>query len=191
MRRALALVTTGILAWGTCAPLAAQNAAGDSGNSTPASTPGAARAAGDQATADKKDSSAAATAPKTRGKKVWTNDDMGDLHQNSSVSVVGTQKKNNNQPNYDSPPPGQSEYRVKMYRQQIDQLQAQADAVDKQIANLRDAQNGKSVDSSRTYDPWGGRQGDWNAQIAQLEKNRDNILKQIDAVQDIIRRINP
>ena len=69
--------------------------------------------------------------------------------------------------------------------------EAQADAIDKQIANLQDAKNGKSVDSSRTYDPWGGRQGDWNAQIAQLEKNRDNILKQIDSVQDMIRKINP
>ena len=180
-RGAVWFVTTGILALGVGAPLFAQNPAGDSGNSTlPAST----------TAADKKDSSAAPAAPKPKAKKVWTNDDMGDVHQNSSVSVVGTQKKNN-QPNYYSPPPGQSEYMVKMYRQQIDQLQAQADAIDKQISNLQDAKNGKTVDSSRTYDPWGGKTGDWNAQIEQLQKNRDNILKQIDSIQDQIRKLNP
>jgi uncharacterized protein YukE len=192
-RGAVFFITTGILALGADAPLFAQSAAADSKNSAPPASPNAAApAAGDQTTVtDKKDPSAATTAPKPKAKKVWTNDDMGDVHQSSAVSVVGTQKKNNQQPNYDSPPPGQSEYMVKMYRQQIDQLQAQADAIDKQIANLQDAKNGKSVDSSRTYDPWGGKQGDWNSQVAQLEKNRDNILKQIDSVQDMIKKINP
>jgi uncharacterized protein YukE len=183
-RGAVLFITTGILAFGANGPLFAQSV-------PPASTNAAAPAAGDQTTAtDKKDPSAATTAPKPKAKKVWTNDDMGDVHQSSAVSVVGSQKKGN-QPSSYSPPPGQSEYMVKMYRQQIDQLQAQADAIDKQIANLQDAKNGKSVDSSRTYDPWGGKQGDWNTQIAQLEKNRDNILKQIDQVQDMIRKINP
>lgn len=116
---------------------------------------------------------------------------MGDLHQNSTVSVVGKQRRNT-QPNYEySPPPGQTEYTVKMYRQQIDQLQAQADAVDKQISNLQDAKNGKTVDSTRKYDPWGGKQGDWDSQIAQLQKNKDNILKQIDSLETQIRKLNP
>jgi uncharacterized protein YukE len=184
-------IITGILALGASAPLGAQNGAADGKNSTPPASTAAAPAASEQTAAtDKKDSSATTPAPKPKAKKVWTNDDMGDVHQNSAVSVVGTQKKSN-QPNYYSPPPGQSEYMVKMYRQQIDQLQSQADAIDKQIANLQDAKNGKTVDSSRTYDPWGGKQGDWNTQIAQLEKNRDNVLKQIDSVEEQIRKLNP
>jgi len=56
---------------------------------------------------------------------------------------------------------------------------------------LQDAKSGKTVDSSRTYDPWGGKTGDWNAQIEQLQKNRDNLLKQIDSIQDQIRKLNP
>jgi prefoldin subunit 5 len=80
---------------------------------------------------------------------------------------------------------------VKYYRQQIDQLQAQADGIDKQIANLHDAMNGKTVDSSRNYDPWGGKQGDWNTQIEQLQKNRENVLQQIDMLESQIRKVNP
>ena len=59
---------------------------------------------------------------------------------------------------------------VKYYRQQIDNLQQQSDAIDKQISNLQNAKNGKTVDSTRTYNPWGGVQGDWNAQIEQIQK---------------------
>lgn len=138
-------------------------------------------------TSDKRDSPDAKPAPKP--KKVWTNDDMSDLHANSTVSVVGTRKKSAPPTYY--PNPGQSEYMVKYYRQQIDQLQAQADGIDKQIANLHDAMNGKTVDSSRNYDPWGGKQGDWNTQIEQLQKNRENVLQQIDMLESQIRKVNP
>ena len=187
LRGAVLFITAGIISLGACAPLAAQDAAANGQNSAPAAT--TAPATTDQNTsADKKDS--AAKTPATKPKKVWTNDDMGDLHQNSTVSVVGKQKKNT-QPNPYSPPPGQTEYMVKMYRQQIDQLEAQADGIEKQIANLQDAMNGKTVDSSRKYDPWGGRQGDWGAQITQLEKNKENIQKQIDSIQEQIKKLNP
>jgi prefoldin subunit 5 len=88
------------------------------------------------------------------------------------------------------PNPAQSESVIKMYRQQIDQLQAQLDSIDKQIANLRDAIAGKTVDSSRTYDPWGGWQGDWSSQIDQLQKSREGVLKQIDSVEEQIKKLN-
>jgi hypothetical protein len=84
------------------------------------------------APSDKKDSPDTKPAPKP--KKVWTNDDMSDLH---------------------------------------------------------DALNGKTVDSSRKYDPWGGKQGDWNTQIDQLQKNRDNVLQQIDTLESQIKKLNP
>jgi len=129
------------------------------------------------------------TKPAPKPKKVWTNDDMSDLHANSTVSVVGTRKKNAPTTYYANP--GQSEYAVKYYRQQIDQLQAQVDSIDKQIADLHDAINGKTVDSSRKYDPWGGKQGDWNTQIDQLQKNRDNVLQQIDTLESQIKKLNP
>jgi hypothetical protein len=187
LRGAVLFITAGIMSLGVCAPLAAQNAVATGQNSAPAAT--AAPATTDQNTSADKKESAAAT-PSTKPRKVWTNDDMGELHQNSTVSVVGKQKKNT-QPNYYSPPPGQTEYMVKMYRQQIDQLEAQADGIEKQIANLQNAKNGKTVDSSRTYDPWGGKQGDWSTQIAQLEKSKENIQKQIDSIQEQIKKLNP
>jgi hypothetical protein len=189
LRGSVVFITAGIMSLGVCSPLGAQNSAANGQNSVPAASTTAAPVTTDQtAAADKKDS--ATPSPATKPKKVWTNDDMGDLHQNSTVSVVGKQKKNT-QPNYRYPPAGQTEYMVKMYRQQIDQLEAQADGIEKQIANLQDAMNGKTVDSSRKYDPWGGRQGDWSAQIAQLEKSKENIQKQIDSIQEQIKKLNP
>jgi hypothetical protein len=192
LRGAILSLTAGMIALGMCGGSFAQDHPAKDPNLTPPATTTAAPAAAHNAApagkSDDKDSTGAK--PATKPKKVWTNDDMGELHQNSSLSVVGTQKRNS-QPNDYSAPPGQSEYMVKMYRQQIDQLQAQADAIDKQILNLQDAKSGKTVDSSRTYDPWGGKTGDWNAQIEQLQKNRDNLLKQIDSIQDQIRKLNP
>jgi uncharacterized protein YukE len=175
--RVLLLVAAGMIPFAAPAPASAQDV-----------PPNAQSSASPAAPADKKDSPAAPVTPKP--KKVWTNDDMSELRANSTVSVVGTQKSNTRPASYQAPV-GQSENLVKMYRQQIDQLQAQVDSIDKQIANLRDAMSGKSVDSSRTYDPWDGRQGDWNSQIDQLQKSRENVLKQIDSVEEQIRRLNP
>jgi len=174
------------------AALSAQSASANSQNSPPASTSPAPEQSDQSASAskaDKKDSTNQAPAPKPR--KVWTNDDMGDLHQSSSVSVVGKRKNSQPENNYRySPPPGQSEYMLKMYRQQLDQLQAQSEAIDKEISNLQAARSGKSVDSTRHYDPWGGKQGDWDAQIAQLRKNKEYIQQQIDSVEEQIRKLN-
>jgi TolA-binding protein len=177
LRPALALVAAGIFPLVMLAPCFAQGA------------PASAQSSGQSApSTENKESPAPTVAPKP--KKVWTNDDMSDLRANSTVSVVGTRKKNTNPTNYRAPA-GQSEYMLKMYRQQIDQLQAQVDNIDKQIESLRDAMSGKTVDSTRNYDPWGGKQGDWNSQIDQLQKNRDSVLKQIDTVEAQIRKLNP
>jgi len=176
-RRALVFIAAGIFLFAALAPCFAQD--------TAPITPTPATAA---ASSDKKDSSDTRTSPKPR--KVWTNDDMAALHANSTVSVVGPQPRKAPQRRY-YPNATQSESVVKMYRQQIDRLQTQVDSIDKQIANLRDAIAGKTVDSSRTYDPWGGRQGDWSSQIDQLQKTRESVLKQIDTVEEQIRKLNP
>jgi hypothetical protein len=142
------------------------------------------------ASMDKKDAPAASAASKP--KKVWTNDDMGALDHHGDVSVVGKRKPP--QPTYNPnyyPRNGNNENMVKYYRQQIDYLQQQADQIDKQISTLQDAKNGKTVDSERSYNPWGGVQGDWSAQIAQLQKSKDGVLQQIDSVEEAIRKLNP
>jgi hypothetical protein len=190
LRGAILIVTTGLFSLATLA--FAQDSATKSQNAKPpAPAPASATAvASDPSTStDTKDASASGTAAKP--KKVWTNDDMGSL-DHTDVSVVGKRKppQPTSHPN-SYPRGGNTEYMVQYYRQQIDSLQKQADQIDKQISTLQDAKNGKTVDSQRTYNPWGGVQGDWNAQIAQLQKNKDNVLQQIDSLEEALRKLDP
>lgn len=190
-RGAISLAALGIVSLVALDSAFAQDSAKKDQSTPQASSSSAPATTGDQnSSTDKKDSSASTATAKP--KKVWTNDDMNNLDRHGDVSVVGKRQSSQNSGNgHYSPPPGQSEIAVKYYRQQIDALQQQSDAIDKQISNLQDAKNGKSVDSTRTYNPWGGVQGDWNAQIAQLQKNKDDIQKRIDSIEEQIRKINP
>jgi hypothetical protein len=196
LRGAILIVTMGLFSLAT--PAFAQDSATKSQSGKPPAPPASAPAAttatavaSDQSTStDTKDASASGTAAKP--KKVWTNDDMGSLDHHSDVSVVGKRKPP--QPTYNpnsNPRGGNTEYMVQYYRQQIDHMQQQADQIDKQISTLQDAKNGKTVDSQRTYNPWGGVQGDWNAQIAQLQKNKDIVLQQIDSLEEALRKLDP
>ncbi|MGB9067436.1 MAG: hypothetical protein WCC21_02600 [Candidatus Acidiferrales bacterium] len=196
LRGAILVVTTGIFSLASLA--FAQDSARKNQAANPPATPAGAPAptsaapvAGNPPTStDTKDASASGMAAKP--KKVWTNDDMGSLDHHSDVSVVGKRKPL--QPAYhpnSDPQRGNTDYMVPYYRQQIDSLQHQADQIDKQISTLQDAKNGKTVDSQRTYNPWGGVQGDWNAQIAQLQKNKDNVLQQIDSLEEALRKLDP
>jgi|SRR5580658_1333988 hypothetical protein len=190
LRGAILILTTGIFSLATLA--FAQDAATNGQNAkAPAASASTAAPSGDpSASTDPKDASASGASAKP--KKVWTNDDMGSLDRHSDVSVVGKRKPP--QPTYHPnsyPRNGNTEYMVQYYRRQIDYMQQQADEIDKQISTLQDAKNGKTVDSQRTYNPWGGVQGDWSAQIAQLQKNKDNVLAQIDSLEEALRKLDP
>ena len=196
LRGAILIVTTGIFSLATLAfaqdgATKSQNAKAPANSaSSSAPTSATAVASDPSASTDQKDASASGTTAKP--KKVWTNDDMGSLDHHSDVSVVGKRKPP--QPTYrpnSYPRNSNTEYMVQYYRQQIDYMQQQADQIDKQISTLQDAKNGKTVDSQRTYNPWGGVQGDWNAQIAQLQKNKDNVLQQIDSLEEAVRKLDP
>ena len=198
LRGAILIVTTAIFSLATLGPAFAQDSATKSQNANPPATPANAptptsatsAASGPSASTDKKDASASSAVAKP--KKVWTNDDMGSLDHHGDVSVVGKRKPP--QPTYNPnsyPRNGNNEYMAQYYRQQIDYMQQQADQIDKQISTLQDAKNGKTVDSERTYNPWGGVQGDWGAQIVQLQKNKDNVLKQIDSLEEALRKLDP
>jgi outer membrane murein-binding lipoprotein Lpp len=175
------LVVAGILLLGGIGPALAQETSSNhqSAAQAPAQLPA-------PAPADKKDSAAPAPAPKP--KKVWTNDDLNELRGDEPVSVVGAQTKNTGR-SY-SPPPGQTDFAVKMLRQQIDQVQSQIDAVDKQISEIRRSLNGKGSDSERKYDPWGGVPGDLNAQVDQLRARRSSLVKQQDSIEEQLRKLN-
>jgi len=120
-------------------------------------------------------------------KKVWTNDDLAGLTRNSPASKTANSNATarRSKPGYDS-----SENLVRSYRAQIDILQKQIADVDKQIADLQAAVSGKIVDEPRKYNPWGGRIGDWNAQVEQLQKKRQNLQGQIDSLEKKIRQVN-
>jgi hypothetical protein len=182
-RGALILVAAGILSLGAIAPAFAQDPAPNP--QAPAPT-AAQTSAPPVATSDKNDSTASKPAPKP--KKVWTNEDLAALRADSPVSVVGSQKTNA-RPNYYSPQ-DQSELMARMYRLQIDQVQSQIDAVDKQISSIRDSLSGKGSDATRNYDPWGGKPGDLNSQLDQLQKRRDTLVQQQDQLEEQLRRLN-
>jgi uncharacterized protein YukE len=121
-------------------------------------------------------------------KRVWTNDDLAGFRANSTISTVGDDK---NVTRRSGTRRTSSDYLARRYRAQIDQLQAQLADIDKQIANLRGALSGKTVDSTRKYEPLGGKIGDWKSQMDQLQKNRQNLLRQIDALETQMRQSNP
>lgn len=141
-----------------------------------------------QATAPSAPSDSSAPKSPQTPKKIWTNDDIADLRANSTISTVGDQKNVTRRTNTWRP---SSDDLVRSYRDQIDQLQARVAGIDKQIADLRGALNGKAVDSTRKYEPLGGKIGDWNSQIDQLQKNRQDLLRQIDALETRLRQSNP
>jgi prefoldin subunit 5 len=72
------------------------------------------------------------------------------------------------------------------YRDQIAKLQAQLPPIDSQIAELQAALSGKTVASERKYA--GVKPDSWQAQVDQLQKKRDGIQSQIDALEDEARR---
>jgi uncharacterized protein YukE len=72
------------------------------------------------------------------------------------------------------------------YRDQIAKLQAQLPPIDSQISELQAALSGKTVASERKYT--GVKPDSWQAQADQLQKKRDGIQSQIEALEDEARR---
>jgi chaperonin cofactor prefoldin len=121
------------------------------------------------------------TAP---AKKVWTNEDMGDVHKNS---VISTFSGTNGKPGNAKPaanPKGPKD--AKGYVDQIKKLQDKLPPLDEQISQLQAALNGDTVNSTRHY---GGQKiDDWHDELARLQKQREDIATKISALQDQARR---
>jgi len=130
-------------------------------------------------------SSPASPAPAAKNQpKVWTNDDLGDLRDHSSISTVGTANSNARAGAVRSaaaPHHRTAQY----YKSQIARLQAQIPPIDQKISELQDAISGKQVNEVRHT--WGARIDDWKNELERLQKQRDTIESRIAALEDEAR----
>ncbi|HKV05302.1 MAG TPA: hypothetical protein VJO53_09375 [Candidatus Acidoferrales bacterium] len=116
-------------------------------------------------------------------KKVWTNDDVNTLRDESVISTVGASSTRPAKPAAN--PKGQN---TKSYQDQIAKLQAQIPLLDSQIAELRAAIEGKPTGDSKTSKrPRGVKADEWPAEMEQLQKKRADILARISALEDQAR----
>jgi hypothetical protein len=128
-------------------------------------------------------SSAAPAAPPA-GKKVWTNEDVSELRINSTISTVGST---------DTKPPAKASSagkpkNPKQYQAQIARLEGQIPQLDQQIAELQDAIDGKPTGDAKTSKrPRNVQADDWNVQMQDLQKKKQDILDQIAAMKDEAR----
>jgi hypothetical protein len=154
-------------------PPAAQPA--EQNSNSPATTPAI------PATAPAANPAAPATPPAT--KKVWTNDDMGDVHNHSMISTFsGSSGKTAN----GKTTTGAKANGGKPYATQIKALQAKLPPLDEQISQLQAVLNGNTVSSTRHYS--GTKIDDWHDELVQLQKQREDIATKISSLQDEARR---
>jgi hypothetical protein len=122
-----------------------------------------------------------ATAP---AKKVWTNEDMGDVHKNSMISSFSA---TNNKPANSKPAAtAKGNKDAKQYQNEITRLQEKLPPLDEQIGQLQAALNGDTVNSTRHVS--GTKIDDWHDELVRLQKQREGIVAKISALQDEARR---
>lgn len=137
---------------------------------------------------DEKDKNS--TAVKKKPKRVWTNDEISTVGGN--ISVVGNSSSANTA---DSSSKSGSratdsaqEKQIEQYRDQLRQLQAQLDSVDKKINDLRNFKADNSSASGGIDPRHGYTMTPVADQIAQLEEKKKQIQAKIDAVEDEARK---
>ncbi len=117
-------------------------------------------------------------------KKVWTNDDMSDLHDHSAISTVGNTNPNAAKP-AGKPSASSRRKNAQWYHDQIAKLQAQLPPIDEKISQLQAAISGNQVNEVRKYG-W-TQPGDWKDQLARLQTQREGIQTKIAALEDEAR----
>jgi TolA-binding protein len=150
----------------------------------------------------KTDSTGTATTQKSTGdgkkpKKVWTNDELGSVK--GAVSVVGDgnatggeagAKKSSD--SVDGPVPQENkdarQKQVEAYREQIRQLQAQIDAADKRIAQLRNFKGENTSPAGGINPNQGYNMVPIEDQVRQLEDKKKQVQAKIDDVESGARK---
>jgi uncharacterized protein YukE len=159
------------------------SAAGQTAPAGDAAAPAAAPAPSNASAAANPNGTSSATTASAPAKKVWTNEDMGDVHKNSVISTFSaTSSKPGNAKAAGNAKGGNA----KQYQDQITKLEAKLPPLDEQIAELQATLNGTAVNSTRHYS--GTKIDDWHEELVQLQKQRDDISAKIGALQDEARR---
>ncbi|HTS13839.1 MAG TPA: hypothetical protein VMH00_17090 [Candidatus Limnocylindrales bacterium] len=120
----------------------------------------------------------------TPPKKVWTNDDVTDLRDQSAISTVGNQGSKATGAGHKTEQASRNRD-ASWYRGQIEKLQAKIVPLDDKIGQLQAALDGQTVSSTRQYG--GVRPDDWRDQLARLQKERDDIDTRIAQLRDEAR----
>jgi hypothetical protein len=127
------------------------------------------------------------SAPENPPRKVWTNEDVPTLREDSTISTVGA--ANNTRPaagTVRGTTSGRQD--VKYYSDQITKLQAQLPAINDKIAQLQAGIAGKFTGDSQTSTrPKSVSAGNWQVELAELQKQRDDIESRINALRDQAR----
>ena len=158
-----------ILLAGSCVSFTASSTRAQSDSTVPAQNPG--------------NASSSEAGSQTTDKKVWTNDDFSSRPRRNSSSSPNSNSK---PANTASKPKTNNEGRnAAWYRGQISRLQGQIPPLDEKISHLQAALNGQQVSAPRPYG-W-SKPDDWHTQLAQYQKQREDIQTKISALEDEAR----
>jgi hypothetical protein len=119
----------------------------------------------------------------TPEKKVWTNDDFSSHPRRNASSSPNSNTKAASVAN--KPKPNNGGKNADWYRGQISKLQGQIPPLDEKISQLQAALNGQQVNTPRPYG-W-SKPDDWHTQLAQYQKQREDIQTKISALEDEAR----
>ena len=121
--------------------------------------------------------------PPTPQKKVWTNDNLGGSQSHPNDTSASAQQNPNSSST--APAKAKSNKGAKWYHDQIAKLQAQIPPLDKTIAELQAALDGKTLNEPLHYG--GNRIGDWKEQLQKLQAKRQDTLDRIAVLEDQAR----
>jgi len=157
----------------------------DFGQSSPQSTATAGQGGNSSAnpTATQTTDSSSTATTHGKKKKVWTNEDVGDL--NGPVSVVGSSKNVKGNGKTDGNADGQY---IASTKKQLEKLQEQLNDTKKQVAALKDVQQGKAPEPAGYQLGKGYNRVPVDQQIASLEQKQRDIERKISDLLDEARK---
>jgi hypothetical protein len=182
-RRTLLCVAVLALTMAVLAPDVARAQGSSDGQTAPTGSAAAPAtpAPADTATAANANATTTTTAP---AKKVWTNEDMREVHRDNAISTFSATNKKPANGKPAATAKGNKD--AKNYQTQITRLQEKLPPLDEQISQLQAALNGDTVNSTRHVG--GAKIDDWHDELVRAQKQREDIVAKISALQDEARR---